>query len=99
MVSEEDVMKKLGEIEDPETKIDLVNMGFIYGVDVDDGSVEIEMTLTSPGCPMQKVFISKIKEGVSTIEGVEDVEVNVIFDPPWSPERLSDDARKELGME
>ncbi len=99
MVSEEDVMEKLGEIEDPDTKIDIVNMGFIYDVEVNNGEVEIEMTLTSPGCPMHKVFVNKVEEGVSELEGVEKVGVDMVFDPPWSPDKMSDEAKEELGME
>ncbi|MFP4232772.1 MAG: metal-sulfur cluster assembly factor [Candidatus Aenigmatarchaeota archaeon] len=99
MVSEEDVMEKLEEIEDPDTKIDIVNMGFIYDVEVNGGEVDIEMTLTSPGCPMHKVFVDKVEKGVSELEGVESVEVDMVFNPPWSPERMSDEAKEELGME
>ncbi len=99
MVSEDDVMEKLGEIYDPETKIDIVNMGFIYDVEVEEKDVKVEMTLTSPGCPMHKVFVKKVEEGIGDLEGVERVEVDVVFDPPWSPDRLSEKARKELGME
>ncbi len=99
MVSEEDVMEKLEDIEDPETKVDIVNMGFIYDVDVEDEEVEVEMTLTSPGCPMHSVFVEKVEEGLTELEDVERVEVNVVFDPPWSPERMSKEAKKKLGME
>lgn len=98
MVSEEEVMDVLGEIEDPETKVDLVNMGFIYDVEVDEDKVSIEMTLTSPGCPMHSVFTDKVEEGVGELEGVDEVEVDVVFDPPWSPDMMSDEAKKQLGM-
>ncbi len=98
MVSEDDVMEVLEDIDDPETKIDLVNMGFIYDLDVEDGEVKVEMTLTSPGCPMHSVFVDKVGRKVGELEGVENVEVDVVFDPPWTPDRMSDEAKKKLGM-
>lgn len=97
MVSEEKVRKVLGEIEDPEMGMDIVNMGFIREVDIQDGEVEIEMTLTSPGCPLHRMFTEKVSERVSEIDGVEDVNVSLIFDPPWSPEMMSDEAKEKLG--
>lgn len=97
MVSEDDVMEKLGEIEDPETKVDIVNMGFIYDVEVEDGEVQVDMTLTSPGCPMHKVFVNKVEEGLAELDGVEKVEVEMVFDPPWSPDKMSEEAKEKLG--
>ena len=98
MVSEEDVMDKLKEIDDPETQVSIVDMGFIYDVDIEDEEVDIEMTLTTPGCPLHSKFTNDVEEGVSELEGVEKVEVDVVFDPPWSPDRMSDDAKEKLGM-
>jgi len=97
MVSEEEVMEVLEKIVDPETKVDIVNMGFVYNIEVDGGKVDIEMTLTTPGCPMQKVFVSKVKESVGSMDDVEDVEVSLVFEPPWSPEMMSQSAKKKLG--
>lgn len=99
MVTKDEVMEKLEEVEDPETKVSIVDMGFIYEVGIDGSSVEIEMTLTSPGCPMHSRFTSQVKDKVSEIEGVDNVHVEVVFDPPWSPDKMSDKAKKKLGMQ
>lgn len=98
MVEKEEVMEKLRTIDDPEIGVSIVDMGFIYSVDIDGGEVEIEMTLTTPGCPMHSMFVGQVKDRVSEIEGVEDVSVELVFDPPWSPERMSDEAKEKLGM-
>lgn len=99
MTQKEEIMDKLGEVMDPETNLSIVDMGFIYSVDVDNDEVNIEMTLTSPGCPLHSKFTQEVEEKVSSLEGVNDVNVELTFDPPWSPERMSDDAKKKLGME
>ncbi|MFB6088569.1 MAG: metal-sulfur cluster assembly factor [Candidatus Aenigmatarchaeota archaeon] len=97
MVTEKDVEDTLKEVKDPEIGIDVVNLGFIYDIDVDDNKVTIEMTLTVPGCPMHSAITRDVKRKVSELEGVEEVEVNMVFDPPWSPEKMSDEAREKLG--
>lgn len=98
MVDEEEIMGRLGEVMDPETNLSIVDMGFIYDVEVKDSAVNIEMTLTSPGCPMHSHFTEKVREKISELEGVDDVSVEVTFDPPWSPDMMSDKAKKKLGM-
>ncbi|MFP4045550.1 MAG: metal-sulfur cluster assembly factor [Candidatus Aenigmatarchaeota archaeon] len=97
MVSEEKIREVLGDIEDPEMGMDIVNMGFIREVETEGGEVKIEMTLTSPGCPLHRMFTDKVKDRVSEMDGVEDVNVELVFDPPWSPEMMSDEAKKKLG--
>ncbi|MFB6076272.1 MAG: metal-sulfur cluster assembly factor [Candidatus Aenigmatarchaeota archaeon] len=97
MVTEKDIENVLKEVKDPEIGIDVVNLGFIYGIEVEDNRVEIEMTLTVPGCPMHSAITRDVKNKVSELEGVEEVEVNMVFDPPWSPEKMSDKAKEKLG--
>ncbi len=99
MVSEEDVMAELKEIDDPETQVSIVDMGFIYDVEIEDGKIDVEMTLTSPGCPLHSKFLSDVQENLGDLEGVKEVDVEMVFDPPWSPDMMSDGAKEKLGME
>lgn len=99
MVQKEKIMDKLKEVMDPETKLSIVDMGFIYNLKVENGEVSIEMTLTTPGCPLHERFVQKVKDEVSELEDVDEVDVELTFDPPWSPERMSDEAKAKLGLE
>lgn len=99
MVEKEEVKEKLKNVIDPETQVSIVDMGFVRDVDIDDGRVEIKMTLTTPGCPLHSMFTSEVRDGVSEVRGVEEVDVELVFDEPWRPEMMSDEAKKELGME
>ena len=99
MVEKDKIMEKLQNVMDPETGFSVVDMGFIYDVDVDGSQVNIDMTLTTPGCPMHRMFTKKVEEEVKSVEGVENVDVELVFDPPWSPEMLSDEAREQLGLD
>lgn len=88
-------MSALGEVLDPEIQIDLVNLGMIYGVDVaEDGhEVIITMTLTTMGCPAYDQLRDEIIDRVGSFEGVEEVNINLTFDPPWDKEKMSDEAK------
>ena len=99
-ITEEQVMDKLKTIEDPELRMGLVDLGLIYKVGLkDNGDAAIDMTLTSPGCPYGEAFMAKVKDEVKKIDGVGEVEVNLVFDPPWDPvEMASDRAKDELGI-
>ena len=99
MVSKEDVIDVLKTIYDPEIPVNIMDLGLIYGIDVDNGTVKIRMTLTAPGCPMSAFIVDQVKDKVKEIDGVEDVDVELTFDPPWTPERLSEKAKKMLGWE
>jgi len=98
VVSKEDVMKVLKECYDPEIGISLVDLGLIYDVKVDKDKVRIKMTLTTPGCPMHAMMAEDVKEKVSKIKGVKGVNVDIVFDPPWTPDRMSKEAKKMLGF-
>jgi len=98
VVSKEDVMKVLKECYDPEIGISLVDLGLIYDVKVDKDKVRIKMTLTTPGCPMHGMMAEDVKEKVSKIKGVKGVNVDIVFDPPWTPDRMSKEAKKMLGF-
>ena len=99
MVTKEDVMKALKECLDPEIGINVVDLGFIYEVKVDGKKVFIKMSLTTPGCPMHSFITQDIRNKVNDIEGVEEVDVQLVWDPPWSVDRISDEAKKKLGLE
>jgi metal-sulfur cluster biosynthetic enzyme len=98
MVDKEQVMSALKKCYDPEISLNVVDLGMIYGINISNETVKIKMTLTSPGCPMQSFIIEDIKNKILKIDGVKKVEVELVFDPPWSPERMSAAAKKRLGM-
>lgn len=84
---------------DPEIPVNIYELGLIYGVDVDDeGNVTVRMTLTTPHCPAAQSLPPEVKERVSRVEGVKDVRVEVVWDPPWNPSMMSEAAKLELGM-
>ena len=95
----ERVIDALKEIYDPEIPVNIYDLGLIYGVDVtDEGDVAITMTLTTPHCPVAESMPGEVELRASTVPGVRDAEVNLVWDPPWGPNLMSDEARLELGM-
>jgi len=84
---------------DPEIPVDIYELGLIYKVDVSDSkNVTVEMTLTAPGCPVAGEMPGMVQSALEAVEGIGKVEVNMTFDPPWSPERMSEEAKLELNM-
>jgi metal-sulfur cluster biosynthetic enzyme len=98
MVTAEDVENALTNVIDPELGLDFVELGLIYGIEVDGGNVHVTFSLTSPGCPIGPQVSEQIDEFVSELEGVESVESSMVFTPPWSPDRMSEDAKFALGF-
>lgn len=95
----EAVVAALKEIFDPEIPVNIYDLGLIYGVDVSgDGDVAITMTLTTPHCPVAESMPGEVEMRVSAVPGVRDAEVNLVWDPPWDPQKMSDEAKLELGM-
>jgi FeS assembly SUF system protein len=95
----EGVVEALREIYDPEIPVNIYDLGLIYGVDVSgDGDVAITMTLTTPHCPVAESMPGEVEMRVLAVPGVRDAEVNLVWDPPWGPNLMSDEARLELGM-
>jgi FeS assembly SUF system protein len=93
------VIDALCQIYDPEIPVNIHELGLIYHVDVSNsGAVRIEMTLTAPACPSAQLLPEEVEARVRAVPGVTDVTVNVVWEPPWSPERMSDAARLQLGM-
>jgi metal-sulfur cluster biosynthetic enzyme len=95
-INEEEVWEALRVVTDPEIGIDVVNLGLVYGVDINDSSVKVRMTLTSMGCPATGLIEFQAKEAVGTVDGVDDVVVEFSFDPPWSPDRMTEEGRDML---
>jgi metal-sulfur cluster biosynthetic enzyme len=99
-VTEEQVVDALREIYDPEIPIiNIVDLGLIYEVEVHDSEVNVEMSLTAQGCPMSGTISATCEEAIEAIPGVGNATVDVVWDPPWSPEKITEEGRKALGWE
>jgi FeS assembly SUF system protein len=97
--SDEPVIAALRTVFDPEIPVNIYDLGLIYGLErAPDGSVRIEMTLTAPGCPVAGSMPGQVAEAVAAAEGVGEVEVRLVWEPPWTPERMSDEAKVALDM-
>ena len=97
-VTEDRVMEVLGDIYDPEIPIDIVNLGLVYGVRIEGSTVNVDMTMTSPGCPAATQIVAEAKYLLEEIEGVSEVNVEIVWDPPWDPGKMSEAAKESLGM-
>jgi len=98
-VSEEEVYEALEEVIDPELGLDFVSLGLVYDVEIEPNSeVYVTFTLTYPGCPIGPQVAEQVKEFVGELEGAEAVYPKMVFDPPWSPDMMSEDAKFALGF-
>lgn len=97
-ISKQQIMTTLAGIKDPELGLDLVTLGLIYETRISADTVAIRCTVTTPGCPLIETIVEDIKRTVGALPGVRRVEVDLTFDPPWSPERMSQEARELLGL-
>jgi FeS assembly SUF system protein len=99
-INKAEVMDALQECYDPEIPVNIVDLGLIYNVDINDeiGQVEVKMTLTALGCPMAGEVVDEVTMRVQQVENVKVCKVEMTFDPPWSPDRMTEDAKWELGM-
>lgn len=98
MISVDDVTDALRDVIDPELGLDFVELGLIYDVEIEDGTVRVTYTLTSPGCPIGPQVSEQIEEFVGELDGVMDVQPTMTFSPPWTPDRMSEDAKFALGF-
>ena len=98
MVDERQVIEKLRNCIDPELGINIVDLGLIYSVGIDDSRVNVLMTLTTPGCPLDSYFVRDITDKLKTLKGVKDVFVELTFEPPWSPAEMSTESKDLLGF-
>ncbi len=96
---EEKIVEYLRTVVDPEIAIDIYSLGLVYKVDLaDDGALVIDMTLTAPNCPMAEFIVEDVRQKMSSIAGVTSVEVNIVFEPEWTRDMMSEEARLELGL-
>ena len=99
-LTKDDVIEIMKEVYDPEIPVNVVDLGLVYDVAVsDEGDVHVLMTLTAPGCGMGPMIAQQAEWAISELEGVEDVEVEMTFDPPWSPDLITEDGKKLLGID
>ena len=99
MPTEADVLEILKEVSDPEIGVNVVDLGLVYRVLVEhDGLVNVEMTLTAPGCPMHDTISRTAEMAIETLDGVKEAKVHIVWDPPWTPDRLTDEGRRLLGF-
>lgn len=97
-VTEKDIQDVLKAVKDPELNLDLVVLGLIYDIEITDCDVHIVMSLTSPMCPVAEQLVSEVETSVLAVEGVTKCEVELTFDPPWTPERIAPLIRSSLGL-
>jgi FeS assembly SUF system protein len=98
MVDSQKIKDKLRECFDPEIPINLVDLGLVYGIEINGASVKVRMTLTAPGCPLAGSITEDVRRKLLEIEGVQKAEVELVWDPPWSPERISEEAKETMGF-
>jgi len=97
-LSEDVVRAALRRVKDPELNLNIVDLGLVYGIAVDGAKVSIDMSLTSPGCPSGPEIMTAAEQQIRTLDGVEDVAVNLVWDPMWSPERIEPRIRAYMGF-
>lgn len=97
-VTEQDVQNALKNVKDPELGLDVVVLGLIYEIRIDGGDVHVTMSLTSPFCPVAGQIVEQARDLVASLDGVDQAEVELTFDPPWTPERMSPLIRASLGL-
>lgn len=95
---EQAVWNQLKTCYDPEIPVNIVDLGLVYSLDLKEGSVTVQMTLTAPGCGMGPIIASEARQKILTLDGITDASVELVWDPPWSPERISEDGKQKLGM-
>ncbi len=98
MVSEKQVFDALREVIDPEIGLSIVELGLVYGVKVEGSTVKITMTLTAPACPLSNYIVQQVREKAESVAGVREARVELVSNPPWTPDKMSEEAKKKLGF-
>ena len=93
------IQEALRDVYDPEIPVNVLDLGLIYDIKIDEGQVYVQMTLTAPGCGMGPYIAQNAEWRIAEIDGVEDVEVDMVFDPPWSPDLKTEEGKKLLGLD
>lgn len=101
-MAEDKIREALRNVVDPELFVNIVDLGLIYQIEIDEGddktAVRVDMTMTSPACPAGPQLLAQSKEAVMRVEGVDDAEIRLVMEPPWTPDRMTDDAKDQLGI-
>ena len=98
-VTRDDILEALKDVYDPEIPVNVVDLGLVYGVDVTDGDVDIKMTLTFAGCGMGPYIAQQAEWRIAEVDGVDDINVEMVYDPPWTPDLITEDGKKLLGLD
>lgn len=98
MADELTLLEALKQVVDPELMINVVDLGLVYAVNQEEDRVNVEMTLTSPACPAGPQILSQAKLALESLEGVKEANIKLVMTPPWTPERMTDEARDQLGI-
>lgn len=99
MPTKKQVLSKLREVIDPEMGVNIVDLGLIYEVEAEGARVKIKMTFTTPACPLLGYIVNNVESKVRELKGVSDVQVQFVWEPRWTPERMSKEAKKQLGLQ
>lgn len=97
-LTKKSVTNVLTEVIDPELNVNMVDLGLLYDIRINDGHIDVVMTLTTPGCPLGSFFRKDIRDRLSNLEGVKSSDVHIVFDPPWNFDRVNDSAKAQLGF-
>ena len=98
-VTKDDVLEALRDVYDPEIPVNIVDLGLVYGVEVADGDVDVSMTLTFAGCGMGPYTAQQAEWRLAEVEGIEDINVDLVFDPPWTPDMITEEGKRLLGLD
>ena len=98
-VTKDEVLEALKEVFDPEIPVNVVDLGLIYDCQVEEGDVRVKMTLTFPGCGMGPYISQQAEWRVAELDGVEDIEVEMVYEPPWTPDMITEDGKAQLGLD
>ena len=98
-LSREDVLEALRDVYDPEIPVNIVDLGLVYGVEIDDGDVDVKMTLTFAGCGMGPYIAQQAEWRLADLEAVEEINVELVYEPPWTPDMITEEGKKLLGLD
>ena len=98
MVTKDEIITVLKDCYDPEIPINVWDLGLVYDINIQDGEVGIKMTLTAPGCMMGAMIADDVKAKLKKLNGVKDAKVDLVFDPPWTPDKMSEEAKAQMGI-
>jgi metal-sulfur cluster biosynthetic enzyme len=98
VVTEEAVLQALRDVYDPEIGVNVVDLGLVYRLEINQGNVDIDLSMTTPGCPAIGPMLEMADRAVRQVPGVKDVHIELVWDPPWTPDRMSDDVKRALGF-